>query len=248
MKKLKTAVFSILNLAALLAAYVYMRLKRSMPVTDGEVELEGLSAPVEVTYDRAGVPHVKADSDEDGLRALGYVVAQDRLVQLEMLKRFASGTLGELISLLALDIDRFMRTIGFSRIAREFYLNMNEESRRMVQAFTDGINAYVSRERSRLPVEFMLLGGRPDPWKPEDLFTVGIFLVWSLDAAWFADLMREKLIRRLGLRIAMKLLPETSAICEPACKAGGNGCQAETLEPGEEIDWGSTPRAAAADG
>jgi len=238
MRKVKVAVLSVLNLAALLAAYVYMRLKRSAPVTDGELELPGLSGPVEVTFDQAGVPHIKADSDEDGLRTLGYLVAQDRLVQLEMMKRIASGTLSELISLLALDIDHFMRTIGFSRMAREFALNLNDETRRLAQAYIDGVNDYISRDGSRLPVEFMLLGGRPDPWKQEDLFTIALFAIWLLDTDWFADLMREKLIRKLGLRIAMKLLPETSDICEPACKTGGNGCQVETLEPGEEIDWG----------
>jgi penicillin amidase len=223
---------------AALAARVNSRLRNSLPLTDGSLRLEGLSAPVDVIFDTAGIPHIKAETDRDGMRALGYVTAQDRLVAMDIMRHVAKGTLSELLGLAGLEIDQFMRTLELSRLAREFYGNIDEESRRLSDAFAAGVNSYASRPKKDLPFEYMLLGGRPQPWKAEDSIALGIFISWMLDAFWPMDLMREKLIRALGQKLADKLLPEGSGTCEPTCLAEGRGCKAETLEPGEDIDWG----------
>lgn len=236
-KTIKAGLITSAALAAL-AGYTRIRLKKSLPRIDGTLELRGLSAPVEVTFDTAGIPHVMGETDADGLRALGYVIAQDRLVQMDILRHTATGTLSELIGFAGLEIDQFMRTLELGRLSREFLENASEESRLLVQSFADGVNAFASKPGASLPFEYMLLGGRPEAWKPEDSMVLGIFISWMLDAFWPLELMREKLIRSLGRNIADKLLPDGSGVCRPTCVVDGEGCKAETLEPGEDIDWG----------
>jgi penicillin amidase len=238
LNKRRIAALTICWSLATLAGYVYSRLKTSLPITAGELELDGLSTPVQVTFDKAGVPHIKAQTDVDAFMALGYVMAQDRLVQMDIMRRVATGRLGELIGPMAIDVDRFMRTLGIDRLAAGNLRNISDEHRLLFEAYLQGVNSYISQEKKRLPVEYMLFGGRPKPFTLEDIISIGIFVMWELDASWLVDLMREKLIRKLGMKISRKLLPEFSALCEPACTFEGDGCSAETLEPGEEIDWG----------
>ncbi|MBU4175735.1 MAG: penicillin acylase family protein [Actinobacteria bacterium] len=220
------------------AGYLATRLLLSMPRMSGKMRLRCLDEEVEVVFDRAGIPHITARSDVDANRALGYVMAQDRIVQMETMLRVAQGRLSEVIGTMALDIDRFMRTVGLSEIGETFADNLEPESLECLLAFCDGINEFLSRRGIRLPFEFLLTGGRPEPWAPADCLTMGVFISWLLDSFWLADLMREKLIRSLGYERAMELLPETAAYNNPPLKVDGPGPDARTIEPGEEIDWG----------
>lgn len=238
MKRFALIVLGGLSALAAAAAGIYARLKRSLPVTSGRLELHGLSAPVDVVYDAAGVPHITAETDEDGMRAMGYVIAQDRLLQMDIFRRLATGRLSELISFAAVDIDRFMRTFGIGRHARKFHENLSDEHRALVEAFVAGVNAYASLPKRRLPLEYALLGGRPEPFEPRDVFAIGLFIMWELDSGWLGELMKEKVIRKVGARMAARLLPGVSELCQPVCVVEGGGVSAETLEPGEEIDWG----------
>lgn len=226
--------------AALLAAvgYVALRLRLSMPRTSGRLSLDCLDGEVEVIYDNAGVPHITADSDLDAFRALGFVTAQDRMVQMQTMMRLATGTLSEAIGAMGVEMDRFMRTIGLARIGRQVAERLDPESREALAAYCDGVNSYLCRGSVRLPFEFILLKGRPAPWTHADCLALGLLSTWLLDSFWLADLMREKLIRSMGLQRAMQLLPETAPYNNPPVKADGDGPDAETLEPGEEIDWG----------
>jgi len=237
LKKVRTLALLSLSAIALAVIRILLRLFKSKPKVSGEITLSGLSAPVRVLYDKAGIPHVFAETDEDGLKAMGYIVAQDRLFQMDTMRRIASGTLSELIGFMGIDIDRFMRTIGLRELGERFSKNISEETSKLVGAYVEGVNAFINLPRKCHPVEYMILGSKPLPWKLEDAFTVGIFLSWMLDAAWPADIMREKIYRRLGKDMAKKILPTTSDICVPVCRIDGEGCKAEALEPGEEIDW-----------
>ncbi len=220
------------------AGYLALRLKLSMPRTSGSLRLACLDDEVEVIYDHAGIPHITAGSDLDAFRALGFVMAQDRMVQMQTMLRLATGRLAEAIGTMGVDMDRFMRTIGLTRIAEEFAGGMDPESREALAAYCDGVNAYIARSATRLPFEFMFLKGRPEPWTHADCLTLGLLTTWLLDSFWLADLMRERLIRSIGLERAMELLPETAPCNNPPVKVDGPGPAAETLEPGEEIDWG----------
>ncbi|MBU4489738.1 MAG: penicillin acylase family protein [Actinobacteria bacterium] len=219
------------------AGYLATRLRMSMPRTGGKMRLPCLEEDVEVVFDRAGIPHVTARNDSDAYRALGYVMAQDRMVQMESMLRVAQGRLSEVVGTMAVDVDRFMRTIGIGRIGRDLVGSLEPESLDCLQSFCDGINCYLSRGRARLPFEFMLMRGRPEPWVPANCLTLGLFYTWLLDSFWLADLVREKLIRSIGMERAMELLPCTTDYNNPPVKVDGPGPDAATLEPGEEIDW-----------
>ncbi|MHB8894633.1 MAG: penicillin acylase family protein [Candidatus Geothermincolia bacterium] len=237
-KTAKAILLGLPTALAALAGYVALRLKLSVPRTEGSLSLPCLDDEVEVIFDRAGIPHITAASDLDAFRALGYVMAQDRMVQMQTMLRLATGTLAEAIGTMGVDMDRFMRTIGLSRIAEEFSRNMDPQSREALAAYCDGVNAYVAGPTSRLPFEFMFLKGRPRKWTHGDCLTLGLLTTWLLDSFWLADLMREKLIRSLGRERALELLPETAPYNNPPVKVDGPGRSAGVLDPGEDIDWG----------
>ena len=220
------------------AGYISARLCLSKPRNSGVLRLDCLDSAVEVIYDRAGIPHIFAESDLDGFRASGYVIAQDRLVQIQLMLALAGGRLSELIGKQGLEMDRFVRTLGIERTARKLVLALKPESLEVIEAFGQGINSYISGSRLRLPFEFMFLGGRPAPWTPADCMAQFLYVVWLLDTWWTSDVMREQLIRSLGVQRARQLLPETADYNNPPFKVDGPGVSAETPQPGEEIDWG----------
>jgi penicillin amidase len=204
----------------------------------GEFQIPCLDEEVEVIYDRAGIPHITAKSNADGFRALGYVMAQDRMVQMAVMLRVAKGTLSEIVGSMALEMDRFMRTIGLYGTAKQFETRLDQESKDTLEAFCEGVNDYLARPGVRLPFEFIFLKGRPAPWEPADCLTYGLFVTWLLDAFWPHKLMRENLVRALGLERALELLPQTAEYNNPPVKVKGRGVEVDPIEPGEQIDWG----------
>ena len=128
-----------------------------------------LEAPVEVRYDRRGVPHIFASNVEDAIRALGYVVARDRLFQMDLQTHAASGRLTEWAGALALETDQEVRRLGLPRAAERAMAGLAPSSveRRVVDAYADGVNAYLDElKRDSWPIEYRLLGVRPSRWEP----------------------------------------------------------------------------------
>src|SRR5690606_6430588 len=136
------------------AWYVHSKL----PVRDGNLPLAGLQAPVEVRYDERGVPHIRAQNELDLYRALGFVHAQDRLFQMEMLRRLARGELAEVLGAKLVDTDRLFRTLGIRQHADRYVQGLDRESpsAKALLAYLDGINRY--QDSRPAPVEFDLLG------------------------------------------------------------------------------------------
>jgi len=236
-KATRLVLFGLPALVLALAGYVAARLRLSIPKTDGKLSIPCLEEEVEVIFDHAGIPHITASSRHDAFRALGYVMAQDRMVQMQTMLRLATGTLSEAIGVMGADMDKFMRTIGLSRIGSEFASNLDGESRDALQAYCDGVNAYLCCPTSKLPFEFMFLRGRPEPWTGGDCIALGLLTTWLLDSFWLADIMREKLVRSIGRERALEILPETAAYNNPPVKVDGPGPSNEMIEPGPEIDW-----------
>ena len=137
---------------------------RPCPVRARSRVWTGLSAPVEILRDGHGIPHIFAQSTEDALFAVGYVHAQDRLWQMEGMRRLGAGRLAEAVGAPALKSDRFMRTLGLYRRAEEQYVYLAEDVRRALDAYAAGVNAWLLAHRGTLPPEFVLLGIEPEPW------------------------------------------------------------------------------------
>jgi penicillin G amidase len=159
-------------LAALAAAGVYVALRNTVPSPSGSLVIAGLSAPVEVVRDREGVPHIFAKSIEDLFCALGFIHAQDRLWQMELLRRSGQGRLSEVFGERAFSTDVFLRTLDLYGHAERSVTALAPEAKRTLEAYAKGVNAFIERRTGlfepRLPPEFLLLRHAPEPWRHAD--------------------------------------------------------------------------------
>ncbi|UCH86317.1 MAG: penicillin acylase family protein [Dehalococcoidia bacterium] len=198
--------------AAAGGAAVYSLLRRSVPCSKGSVRLKGLDSAVEVIRDRWGLPHIYAGSVRDAIFAQGYVHAQDRLWNIELARRAASGSLAEVFGAVALDADRLLRRVGLRRAAEAEVEQLAEAMCENLDAYAAGVNAFVEGNRNRLPPEFLILRFRPEPWTAVDSLTIGKFIGWSLSGNWDTEIVRSWIVERLG--------PEEAARMEPGYPVG----------------------------
>ena len=171
-----------------------------------DARISGLRAPVEVWRDSLGVPHLWADDETDLARALGYVHAQDRLWQMELVRRVGEGRLAEVLGPDALPSDRFLRTLGIGRAAREEERGLDAESRRLLQAYADGVNAWIRDHTGPLPPEFLVLGFRPAPWTVANSLVITRIMAWDL-ADWEVGLDLQRAADRAGPERAREIVP-----------------------------------------
>jgi penicillin amidase len=197
----------LLVLALILAAVGTWFVRRPWPKVKGEESISGISAPVEIVRDEWGVPHIYAQNEYDLLFAQGYVHAQDRLWQMEFNRRVGAGTLSAILGESTLGIDRFMRTLGLRRAAERDLATSDPETRTLLQAYADGINAYVESHRNRLPLEFTILGVDPEPWTPVDTLNWAGVMSLQLGREYPMELLRAQLIATLGETATQQLLP-----------------------------------------
>ena len=250
-KRLFTAGVILLLLLAILAVTAVWFVRRPWPQVDGELTVAGLSAPVEVIRDEWGVPQIYAENEHDLFFAQGYVHAQDRLWQMEMNRRIGSGTLSAALGESLLDTDRFLRTIGIRRAAEKDWALVDEETRATMQAYADGVSAYIESHRGRLPLEFTLLGVDPEPWTPIDTLAWGKMMAYDLGGNYEMELFRARLIAELGEETAHQLLPpypeDGPVIIPPEARsyaslrnsAGGDTDPLGALLGEPRVEWGS---------
>ncbi|WP_367154758.1 penicillin acylase family protein [Methylomonas sp. HYX-M1] len=166
----------------------------------------GLSDTVEIVTDRYGVPHVYAASITDAYLTLGYLHAQERLWQMDLNRRAGSGRLAELLGEQALPQDRFFRVLGLQRAAQANWQQLDQATRTALQAYADGVNAYLDQAHW-LPVEYYLLGAGPERWQPQDSLVWLKTLAWNLSGNWWEELLNFKLQQRLPPKHIADLFP-----------------------------------------
>ncbi len=177
----------------------------------------GLGDSVMVRIDDRGVPHIWAGSEEDAYRALGYIVARDRLFQMELQTRATAGRLTEWVGPAALPSDRLMRSLRLAASAERDYAALDPASSEavMLRAYADGVNAWIATmSRSALPLEYRLLGVRPEPWRPEHSLYLAKRMSWTLSYSRH-ELQRSRVAALVGEEAADALMPRNSAIQEP---------------------------------
>jgi penicillin G amidase len=192
------------------AAWLKDAMRAQMPVLDGELQLPGLSAPVVVRRDGHGIPHVQAANMDDLLEAQGYVVAQDRLWQMDMARRFAAGELAELLGPSVVEHDKVQRVLQIRPAAEHLTATMPEDQKRLFEAFARGVNAFIASHQDNLPAEFRLLGYKPRPWQPVDSWLVALNMVGRLDTLYPWKLEREKVEAKLPPNLLPELYPTTT--------------------------------------
>jgi penicillin amidase len=171
---------------------------RSLPALDGSASLPELKQEVIVDRDQWGIPWIQAGSVDDLATAQGYIVAQDRLWQMDLLRRAAAGDLSEIFGSVALDLDRENRTLGLRLAAEEATSRMDPETRSIVEAYARGVNRYIEEHRGKLPIEFTLLRYQPRPWTPADTFLISVYMWKTLTTTWKAKLNRAVITARVG--------------------------------------------------
>ena len=197
--------------------------RRALPPVEGEVRAGGLRAPVEVIRDRWGVPHIYASEPHDLWLAQGFVMASERLFQIDLLTRLGSGRVAELFGDLTLPIDRFARTVGWNRAAQRAADGWDEVSVEIATAFGQGVRAWIEVMPSP-PVEYRFLGLEPLELPDGDmgvsLAAAGsAFMGWSLSRNWDNELLRGEIAERLGPDVAATLFPHVDP--EPAAVVAG---------------------------
>jgi len=168
------------------------------PVRDGEIALTHLHAPVSVRYDERGVPHIKADNQDDLYRAFGYVHAQDRLFQMEILRRLARGELAEILGPKLVTTDKLFRSLRIREHADQYVARQdkNTPAWKALQAYLDGVNQYQATHPK--PIEFDVLGIEKRPFKAEDTLSIGGYLAYSFAAAFRTEPLLTYVRDQLG--------------------------------------------------
>lgn len=184
-------------------------LGRVLPPAHETLSVAGLQGDLKILFDRQGVPHIYGNTEADLFFGQGYCHARDRLWQMELSRHVARGEVAGLLGERALEVDRFLRRMGFRRSAEQEARELRPESRTFLEAYCAGVNSYVANHRP--PIEFGLLRYRPRPWEIADTLAFSRFMGWTLTFNWESELVRARLIAAIG--------PERTAALEPGTVA-----------------------------
>src|SRR5688572_28639455 len=160
---------------------------RSLPVYEGELEAPGLRQQMEIYRDSFGISHIYGATEADCYYGLGYAQAQERLFQMDFTRRIGRGRLSEVLGPDALMIDTWARTIGFSRIASEMVKKMSPQTKSILTAYANGVNACIAACDGRYAFEFDALAYEPEPWTVEDCLVIARLMSWELNFSFWHD-------------------------------------------------------------
>ncbi|HLQ05141.1 MAG TPA: penicillin acylase family protein, partial [Verrucomicrobiae bacterium] len=206
-KLLAVAVVGVL-LIGTSAAFLGLVFLRPLPTIDGDERLIGLHERADVLRDKFGVPHIFAADRHDLFFLQGYVTAQDRLWQMDLYRRAAGGRLAEVLGEPALDSDKLLRTIGLARAAALDLAIASPATLEVLQAYADGVNKFIEQHGDSLPVEFLILGYKPEPWSAVDSMSLAKLQLYDAAGNYTQELLRAGIAERLGLEVLPVLMPD----------------------------------------
>jgi penicillin G amidase len=204
-----TTLVIVIGAIALIAArrWVGQAMHDSLPQLDGSITIPGLSAPVTIQRDAHGVPHLRAASLDDLVLAQGFVTAQDRLWQMDALRRHASGTLAEILGPSLLAHDRLQRTLAIRIAADQAIATLPSDQLHLLERYAAGVNASIAVQHDHLPLEFRILRYQPAPWTPRDTLLIGLVMFQDLTTSFPSELNREDLTAKLPPHLIGDLYP-----------------------------------------
>jgi len=219
MKILKVSlvtIAAILAVVLLAAAIIVPTLRKSgLPELNGEKSIAGLTAEVKVIRDERGVPHIYASNEHDLYYMTGYITAQERLWQMDMVRHATQGRLSELFKRDMFDTDIFLRALGMSEKSRLVLEKEDPAILATLQAYTDGVNAWITECGNKLPPEFRVLGYKPEPWTMTDITNIIGFIGWDLASSNLSnEISNYKLGRKLGAEKAAELIADWNMVDE----------------------------------
>lgn len=222
MKTVRRILLALLVLVFIVAigAVIFVRhlATRAIPDYNRELSLTGLHAPVEVYRDSLAIPHVYAKDEHDLYMAVGYLLAEDRLWQMDLLRRVTEGRLSEIFGDKYVDTDLLLRALRFTEKSDRILSVATPESRLALEAFADGINQFIANNKRKLPPEFSILGYSPESWQPRQSLNMIGYMAWDLKAGWSEIILREISAKVDSARYA-QLIPSLSRP-QPAVYSG----------------------------
>lgn len=188
--------------------FVRRQAHKELPSYNQDQNLKGIQAPIEIIRDTWGIPHIYAQNETDLFFAQGYVHAQDRLWQMELMRRLVSGRLSEVIGKETLEIDKITRALGFQHLAEKEAKGIGEEPHyQVMKAYVKGVNAYIEQAK-KLPTEYKLLRFKPEIWTVADSLAIARFLSLQMSHGWLHQVERWHLANKYGLEKVQELFPE----------------------------------------
>ncbi|PLZ81565.1 penicillin acylase family protein [Fischerella muscicola CCMEE 5323] len=228
-KILKLISISILVVTLVISSAIAYTIRHSWPQESGKITLPGLQAQVEVQRDQLGIPHIYAQNTHDLFMAQGYIHAQDRFWQMDFWRHIGSGRLAEMFGQSQLNTDKFLRTLGWARVAQTEIQQMDTETRNILQAYADGINTYLAdHQNSALSLEYAVLkllnpNYKPEPWQLLHTLTWGKVMSYDLGDNLDTEIERSILLKTLTSQQVDQLIPPYPADHPVVVGHGGQG-------------------------
>lgn len=201
MKYIKKILIVLIVIILILISGIYLFLRNSLPTIEGRLNLVGLNQEVIVIRDDKGIPKITAQNDSDLYKAQGFIHAQDRLFQMDLARRQASGRLSEVVGKAAIENDKKFLIFSLRRAAEKSYEIYSDEAKKVLQDYADGVNAFIeyAKSKNKLPYEFTLLGYQPEKWTPIDSLTIGKYMAYDLGGHWSYQAFNNWTLNHLGV-------------------------------------------------
>jgi penicillin amidase len=217
MKLIKSILFSLLVLiviAVVSGLILVTGIKNgAVPEYEGELTLSGLTNEVTVYRDERGMPHFYAENEHDLYYAVGYVMAQERLWFMDLIRRVTTGRLAEVMGESFAETDKFLRCLEMTAKSKMVLSNADPVAISYLQAYNDGVNAYIADAGKKLPPEFRILSYKPDPWKLEDIANIIGYMGWDLaNGNLTQEIFNYRLAQKMGIEKATQLIPDWNAV------------------------------------
>ena len=213
LRVLVTIVSVLVVIAIVLGAVGVYLARSSFPKTSGEIKISGVDSQVDIYRDSFGIPQIYAKSPHDLFFAQGYMHAQDRFWQMDFWRHIGSGRLSEMFGKSELDTDSFLRTLGWARIAQKELDAMDANEKALLQAYADGVNAYLAGHKgAALSLEYAVLklltpGYSPEPWQPLNTLTWGKVMAWDLSSQGESEIEHAILLKTLTPQQIAEIFP-----------------------------------------
>ncbi|MEA3450672.1 MAG: penicillin acylase family protein, partial [Bacteroidota bacterium] len=188
---------------------IFLRLFTHNPLTDynQNIVLNNLEAEVQVFRDENGIPHIIAENENDLYRAAGYVTAEDRLWQMDLLRRATQGTLSEIFGEDFIKTDLLLRALQISQKSEMVYKKLSKVEKDALDAYADGVNQFIQENIDKLPIEFKILGYKPAAWTPQNSLNAVGYMAWDLVTAWSNEITLYQIQQKVDSALFAQFIP-----------------------------------------
>ncbi|MCF8357559.1 MAG: penicillin acylase family protein [Prolixibacteraceae bacterium] len=195
---------------AVIAGYLFLNHVKTKAIPDynATIDLENMVDEVTVYRDQYAIPHIYAQNETDLYRAVGYVMAQDRLWQMDLIRRITTGRLSEVLDPGLVEADRMFRALDFSGKTEKVLKKTDPKILECFDAYCDGVNQYIEANKKKLPFEFTLLGYKPEPWERVHIGNMIGYMAWDLSMSWNIEVTLYKISKQVDEEKFMELIPD----------------------------------------